>query len=115
MSKHQLNELKDLIEQLFLGSVARELNVNKSIPIGHLSLEGHGLLHKTSGLEFMQDINVTVTAYNVSNQVIASHTLTNVPMKQNRRTIATGKFFSASGSGSFTFNTAWETGANMEY
>lgn len=56
MSKQQINELKNLIEQLFLGSVSRGLDFQKAIPIGKLSMEGRNLLKRISNLDFKEDI-----------------------------------------------------------
>ncbi|MDO4802914.1 MAG: FimB/Mfa2 family fimbrial subunit [Prevotellaceae bacterium] len=62
-----------------------------------------------------QTIDITATAYNVDGQVIASHTLENVPMKRNRKTIAKGNFFTEKGSGSITFSTNWDTEFEAKY
>lgn len=62
-----------------------------------------------------QDINVKVTAYDAEGQEIISHTLENVPMKLNRTTTACDNFFTAGGSGSFSFSTSWDTEAEINY
>lgn len=59
MSKRELNELKDLIEQLFVDSVEGKLK-GKAIPIGRLSSEGRKFLSSLSGLEFKAEIDFCV-------------------------------------------------------
>ena len=62
-----------------------------------------------------EDIDITATAYNVDGQVIASHTLKDVPMKRNCLTVARGNFFTTGGSGTFSFLTDWGTERSFEY
>lgn len=62
-----------------------------------------------------QTINVTATAYDADGKEIISHTLTDVPMKRNRKTVAKGNFFTAGGASTFSFSTAWEAEHQMNY
>ena len=62
-----------------------------------------------------EDIDITATAYNAEGQVIASHTLKDVPMKRNCLTVARGNFFTSGGSGTFSFLTDWGTEHEIEY
>lgn len=62
-----------------------------------------------------QAINITATAYDGSGNAIVTHTLTNVPMKQNKVTVAKGNFFTAGGSGTFSFSTTWDTENQITY
>lgn len=62
-----------------------------------------------------EDINITASAYDVDGQVIASHTLKDVPMKRNCLTVARGNFFTSGGSGTFSFLTDWDTERSFEY
>lgn len=62
-----------------------------------------------------QDVDVTASAYDADGNMIVSHVLRNVPMKQNRMTVANGNFFKADGAGSFTYNTEWEQQADISY
>lgn len=62
-----------------------------------------------------QDIDVTATAYDAEGKEIISHTLENVPMKQNRITVAKGNFFTVGNSNTFTFSTDWTPQHNVTY
>ena len=62
-----------------------------------------------------EEIDITATAYNIDGQVIASHTLKDVPMKRNCLTVASGNFFTTGGSATLSFLTEWGTGHSMEY
>ena len=62
-----------------------------------------------------EDIDITATAYNAEGQVIASHTLKDVPMKRNCLTVARGNFFTTDGSGTLSFLTGWGTERSFEY
>lgn len=62
-----------------------------------------------------EKIDITATAYNTEGQVIASHTIKDVPIKRNRKTIAKGNFFTEKGSGSITFSTNWDTEFEAKY
>lgn len=62
-----------------------------------------------------QNIDIVATAYDAQGAEIVSHTFSDIPMKQNRMTVASGDFFNGSGSGSFTFNTDWEADSEISY
>ncbi len=62
-----------------------------------------------------QEVDVTASAYDADGNLISRHVLLNVPMKQNRMTVASGNFFTASGGGSFTYTTEWEQQAEISY
>lgn len=62
-----------------------------------------------------QDIDVTAAAYDAEGNLIISHELKDVPMKQNRITVAKGNFFTATGGGSFSFSTEWDADAEINY
>lgn len=55
MSKRELNKLRDLIEQLFVDSVAGKLG-NQSITIGILTKQGKEALMSISGLKFKDEV-----------------------------------------------------------
>ena len=57
-------------------------------------------------------VNVEATAIANDDTEIISHTINNVPLAPNQRTIATGTFFKSQGSGTFTIETTW--GADKE-
>jgi len=57
-------------------------------------------------------VNVEATAIATDDTEIISHTINNVPLAPNQRTIATGTFFKSQGSGTFTIETTW--GADKE-
>lgn len=59
MSKQQINELKNLIEVLFLGAISGKLE-NKHIPICKLSPQGRKALENLSGLTFKEDISFCI-------------------------------------------------------
>ena len=62
-----------------------------------------------------QTIAVSVKALDASGATVTSLSLPSVPMKRNRITTASGELFSASGSGSFLFNSDWLEGHEMSY
>lgn len=62
-----------------------------------------------------QTMDITCTAFDTDGKEIIKHELKNVEMKQNRKTIARGIFFSAGGSASFTFSTNWDNSSEVEY
>jgi len=66
---------------------------------------------------FEEDIVVSVkaTAYATDGTEIISHTINNVSLVPNRKTIATGNFFKSQGSGSFTFGSTWNPDNEMNY
>jgi len=62
-----------------------------------------------------QDIDVQATAYDSNGDVIISRYLEDIPMKQNRVTIATGIFFKAEISSSFSVIDDWDTEKPVTY
>ena len=74
-----------------------------------------GLAAIFSSCSVKEDIDITATAYNTEGQVIASHTLKDVPMKRNCLTVARGNFFTTDGSGTLSFLTDWDTEHSFEY
>ena len=64
MSKRELDELRDLIEQLFADSVAGKME-SKAIPIGKLTESGHKFLSQLSGLDFKSEIHFYVHPYDL--------------------------------------------------
>lgn len=58
-------------------------------------------------------IDVTFTIYQ-NGSVLSTRTLSNVEMKRNRQTIATGEVYYNSGTG-FSFNTTWLTSHNVTF
>ena len=66
-----------------------------------------GMIKETS-------VTITATAYDASENVIISHTLNNVSLVANKKTVATGTFFQSSVSGAFTVTT-WDADQNINY
>lgn len=63
-----------------------------------------------------QTVNVTITVFDASDNVLFSKALTSVPMKRNRCTEVTGKLFSSSATASaFTVTTDWLTDHVVEF
>lgn len=60
-------------------------------------------------------VTVKATAYDTNGEIIISHTINNVSLVPNQKTIATGCFFNSQGVGSFTLNTTWSTDNEIEY
>ena len=52
-------------------------------------------------------VDITANAYDSAGSLITTITLTDVPMKRNRVTTATGTLFDAGGSSIFSFSTGW--------
>ena len=59
-----------------------------------------------------QTLPVKIVALNASGETIRSHTISEVPFKQNCTTTITGEFYNTSAAGSFQFDTEW--GENIE-
>ena len=59
-------------------------------------------------------VNIKATAYDTEDKEIISHTLDNVSLVPNYKTVATGTFFQSSGNGIFTVNSTWFEN-NIEY
>lgn len=53
-------------------------------------------------------VSVKATAYDTEGDEMISHTINNVTMTPNKRTVATGRFFKSQGSGTFTLETEWD-------
>lgn len=62
-----------------------------------------------------QSIDIIANAYDADSNLITTLTLTNVPMKRNRVTTATGILFNASGSTPFTIENTWLANHEMEF
>lgn len=62
-----------------------------------------------------QTMNITVTAYDGSDNVIVSRTFNNVTLKRNRQTIARGAFFSSTGTSTLTFNDDYLTNDTITF
>ena len=54
--------------------------------------------------------DVTVEGLDADGNVLYTQVLKDVPMKQNKRTFASGALFADTATGSFAFNTDWEEG-----
>lgn len=79
-----------------------------------------GLKNNSVGLNlFLTDdeqvINITAAAYDADGKEITFHTLSDVPMKRNRKTVAKGNFFTAGGACSFSFSTEWDANKEITY
>ena len=63
-----------------------------------------------------QTVNVTITVFDASDNVLFSKALTSVPMKRNRCTEVTGKLFSSTATASaFSVTTDWLTDHVVEF
>ena len=62
-----------------------------------------------------QNINITVSSLNASNEAVYSHTFNNVSLAPNKQVTATGNFFCADNSSSFTFNTTWADSTGFSF
>lgn len=60
-------------------------------------------------------VTVKATAFATDGTEIISHTINNVPLAPNQKTIATGTFFKSQGSGTFTIVTTWGDDIEIEY
>lgn len=60
-------------------------------------------------------VNVKATAKDTAGNEIISHTINNVSLVPNQKTVATGCFFNSQASGTFTLDSAWDTDKNIEY
>lgn len=67
------------------------------------------------GINSPSTVTVKATAYATDGTEIISHTLSNVSLEPNRKTIASGNFFKSQGSGTFTINSTWATDNNINY
>lgn len=56
MTKRELDNLRDFIEQTFTDSIAGKLE-RTAVPIGTLTAEGKSFLKKLSGLDFKEDVS----------------------------------------------------------
>ena len=63
-----------------------------------------------------QTVDVTIETLDADGAVLFSKTVNDVPLKRNRTTTLTGAMFSADATaGSFTLNSDWLTGNNMDF
>ena len=63
-----------------------------------------------------EDIDVTIEVLDAANNVLFTHTASNVPFKRNRKTILTGNIFTASASSAaFRFETDWLTSETIPF
>ena len=60
-------------------------------------------------------VNVSATAKDTDGNEIISHTINNVSLAPNQKTIATGYFFKSEGLGSFVLETTWGEDNEIEY
>lgn len=60
-------------------------------------------------------VTVKATAFATDGTEIISHTINNVPLAPNQKTIATGTFFKSQGSGTFTIETTWGDDIEINY
>lgn len=60
-------------------------------------------------------VSVKATAYDTEGDEIISHTISNVTMTPNKKTVATGNFFKSQGSGTFTLETEWDADNQVSY
>ncbi len=89
----------------------REVDISAGIGIA----KNHIGLNLFLNSDEEEKIDITATAYNTEGQMIASHTLEDVPMKRNCLTTARGNFFTAGGSGTLSFLTGRGTEKQFEY
>lgn len=54
-------------------------------------------------------VNIKATAYDTEGEEIISHTIPNVPLNPNQKTIATGCFFKSQASNTFTVESIWSS------
>lgn len=87
-----------------------------TIPIGDL-VAGNDVPIYFIGLFQTEPWPVTVkaTAYATDGTEIIIHTINNVPLVANQKTIATGNFFKSQSSGTFTINSTWDTDKEISY
>lgn len=62
-----------------------------------------------------ETVDVIVNGLDDGDNVLYTQTLKDVPLKQNRKTIATGPLFSKNTTGSFTFSADWDTPSNYAW
>ena len=93
----------------------RQYVQNFDIREASIGLSGVSLTVNLLLTDETQDIDVTAAAYDAKDNLIISHELKDVPMKQNRITVAKGNFFTATGGGSFSFSTEWDADAEINY
>ena len=67
------------------------------------------------GMYSVTAVTVKATAYDTDGNEIISHTISNVPLNPNQKTIASGYFFQSPGSGTFTLEAGWGTDKEMDY
>ena len=94
------------------GLASNNWKFTHTIPIADISKD---LLLYFIGQNNPTAVNIKATAYATDGTEIISHTLNNVSLVPNRKTIATGNFFKSQGSGSFTFGSTWNPDNEMNY
>lgn len=67
------------------------------------------------GINSPSTVTVKATAYATDGTEIISHTLSNVSLEPNCKTIASGNFFKSQSSGTFTINSTWADDNNINY
>ncbi len=67
------------------------------------------------GVNSPSTVTIKATAYDSTGTEIISHTLSNVSLEPNHKTIATGYFFKSQGSGTFTIESTWADDNNIGY
>ena len=78
-------------------------DISKNLPIYYI------------GMYPVTTVPVKATAYDTSGNEIINHTINNVPLNPNQKTIASGYFFQSPGSGTFALETGWDTDKEMDY
>ena len=86
--------------------------MNSGITANITQPEAVGTVTRSAALLFLasdeQTADVTLEILDADDQVLVQKTVTNVPLKRNRRTILSGALYSATASsGSFQVNDEW--------
>lgn len=67
------------------------------------------------GMYPVSAVTVKATAYDTTGEEIISHTIPNVPLNPNQKTIASGCFFKSQGSSTFTVESTWSADKEIPY
>ena len=93
--------------------------VNSGIVATITHPEAVGTVTKSASLLFLaadeQTADVTIETLDENNNVLFSKTVSDVPLKRNRRTVLTGAMYQATAAGTFSVNTDWLTDKNMNF
>lgn len=81
------------------------------VPVYFIGMDKDDRKYKDEG----STVTVEATAYNTKGEVIISHTIPNVPLNPNQKTIATGCFFKSQGSSTFTVESTWDEDEEISY